>query len=138
MGGMGMGPMGGMPMGGMPNMGMMGGGMPGTTPPSLGPSQQSHNPSTPQVANGPSQKRKHSGRGKGKAAKPDHIKPPSHPKRQRVQPQPEAARIQSVPVPEVGRWTKERGLEFTAGAPALPAPPPPGSRMSPRQVWRSD
>ncbi|WDK23509.1 RRM domain-containing protein [Colletotrichum graminicola] len=109
MGGMGMGPMGGMPMGGMPNMGMMGGGMPGTTCPSLDPSQKCHYPSTPQVANGPFQKRKYYGRRVDKVVKPDQALSPSQHKRQRVQPRPVAAQTQSVP--GAGRWTKERGFQ---------------------------
>ncbi|KAF6840620.1 rrm domain protein [Colletotrichum plurivorum] len=107
MGGMGMGPMGGMPMGGgMPMMGGMGGGMPGTVPPSSG---FQHNPFAFSSSPGQPPKRKRSGTPKGKDAKSSQPQSSMYPRNQKVQSQPPSA-------PQVGRWTKERGMEFTMPA----------------------
>lgn len=131
MGGMNMGPMGGMPNMGMPNMGMMGGGMPGTTPLAFEPPQRNHKPPISRLASASTQKRKHSGRRKGKAANTGRDEISSRSKRRKVQPNHVSEQPKPVTAPEAGRWTKERGLEFTIVAPQLPAATRFGLRMPP-------
>ncbi|UQC89164.1 RRM domain-containing protein [Colletotrichum lupini] len=101
----------GMPNMGMPNMGMMGGGMPGTTPLAFKSPQRSHNPPISQLASGSTQKRKHSGRRKGKAANTGRDEIPSSTKRQKMQPKHVPEHPKPVIAPEVGRWTKEHGFQ---------------------------
>ncbi|KAK1518796.1 RRM domain-containing protein [Colletotrichum costaricense] len=111
MGGMNMGPMGGMPNMGMPNMGMMGGGMPGTTPLAFESPQRNYTPPISRLAYGSTQKRKNSGRRKGKAANTGRDEIPSSTKRQKVQPKHVSEQPKPVIAPEVGRWTKEHGFQ---------------------------